>query len=105
MTQPNQLPQPLALPKRKGTIASSEAVRKAVDARRMVMPLTVQGISPGTLHKITPAEFSDLDVDPSYQRGETTMVNHLITAIQAGGLVLDPVTLCRRTSWGKEKKK
>jgi len=40
-----------------------------------------------------------LDIDPSYQRGKTTEVAHLIRALQAGGAVLDPVTLCRR-KWG-----
>jgi len=64
----------------------------------------VEGISKGSLITVGPADFSKIDVDASYQRGETKMVNDIIRAIQAGGAILDPVTLCRRP-WDKDKAK
>jgi hypothetical protein len=64
--------------------------------------LTVEGISQGRLTVVTPATFGKLDVDPAYQRGETSMVSDIINALQAGGLVLDPVTL-RKRPWAKDR--
>jgi hypothetical protein len=90
--------------KRKDTRVTSEAVRRAHDARRTRSILTVNGISPGVLKTIAKEDFKHLDVDPAYQRGETGMVGQIINAIQAGGKVLDPVTLCRRTKWGNHSK-
>lgn len=84
------------------TAATSAAVREANAAKRRSIVLTVTGISRGKLIHVEPAEFGKIDVDPRYQRGETNMVNTIIAAIQAGGLVLDPPTLCRRTCWGND---
>lgn len=81
---------------RKDTRATSKAVAAALEARMTRAPLAVVGISQGVLRVITPSQFKLLDVDADYQRGETTMVNEIVRAIQAGGSVLDPVTLCRR---------
>jgi hypothetical protein len=75
---------------RKDTRALSEKVRIASEARAMNAPLVVAGIGAGKLQTIR------LDVDPRYQRGQTSMVRELVRVIQAGGKILDPVTLCRR---------
>lgn len=77
-------------------------VRAANEARRKYTPLVVTGISRGNLLLITPDKFDRLDVDPAYQRGETSMVADIVNVIQAGGEVLDPVTLCKR-HWAKDK--
>ena len=106
MTSPSRaVVQQIFAGRRRNTIATSEAVRKQVDARRIISNVAVQGISQGSLHKITPEQFAALDVDPGYQRGETSMVVKLVNVLQSGGAVLDPVTLCKRTSWGKDKHK
>lgn len=84
---------------RKDTRVLSPNVRAAADAQRKRTLLTVSGISPGKLVTVTPAQFGKLDVDPAYQRGETTMVDEIINVVQAGGAILDPVTICKRTSW------
>jgi hypothetical protein len=81
---------------RKDTRALSEKVRIASEARAMNAPLVVAGIGAGKLQTIQPAHFDRLDVDPRYQRGQTSMVRELVRVIQAGGKILDPVTLCRR---------
>lgn len=90
-------------PARRSTRVSSDSVRGAAEARAVRAPLVVQGISLGRLITVRPNQFSKLDVDPSYQRGETAMVADLIRVLQAGGQVLDPVSLCRRT-WGDTDK-
>lgn len=81
---------------RRSTRVLSAPVRAAAEARTNRAPLVVQGISLGRLITIKPSAFDRLDVDPSYQRGETGMVGDLIRVLQAGGQVLDPVSLCRR---------
>lgn len=81
---------------RRATRATSEAVRQVSERRSLRAPLVIKGISPGKLVTITPSMFGKLDVDPGYQRGKTTMVGKIVRALQAGGLVLDPVTLCIR---------
>lgn len=86
----------------RNTRVLSESVRAAADARRKYTPLTVKGISRGNLVLITADKFAKLDVDPSYQRGETAMVAEIVAALQAGGEVLDPVTICKRP-WAKDK--
>jgi hypothetical protein len=82
--------------KRKTTRALSERVAAAAEKRAMRAPLTVVGISPGKLQTIPPSRFAKLDVDPSYQRGHTVMIFELVRVLQAGGKILDPVTLCKR---------
>lgn len=89
---------------RRNTKALSEAVRAQHEGRRKHTILTVTGIGRGELVWIEPDRFGELDVDPSYQRGETKMVGDIINVINAGGQILDPVTLCRRTKWGERKK-
>ena len=84
-------------PKRiKGSRADSPAVAAANDLRAGFRPVVVDGVSDGELITVTLSMFSSLDIDPAYQRGETTMVGQIIRAVQAGGKVLDPVTLCQR---------
>ena len=81
---------------RKATRTTSDAVRIASEKNAKYAPILVKGISAGELMTITPSMFGRLNVDPSYQRGETVMVNQIVRAIQAGGSILDPVTLCER---------
>jgi hypothetical protein len=81
---------------RKDTRVLSNKVRAAAEARSFRAPLIVRGISPGRLVTITPSRFGKLDVDPAYQRGETAMVGEIVRVVQAGGQVLDPVTICTR---------
>lgn len=87
--------------RRNNTRASSQKVADHHDKRASFKPVAVSGISAGEFITVKPAMFSKLDVDPSYQRGETTMVNQIVRALQAGGAVLDPVTLCERRDNGK----
>lgn len=87
---------PKARAERRDTRVLSEPVRLAAEARAVRSPLVVTGISAGVLRMITPNMFADLDVDAEYQRGETSMVDEIVRVLQAGGVVLDPVTLCRR---------
>lgn len=83
----------------------SEALRKAYDARKVGKEVVVTGIGPGKFTLITTDMFSRLDVDPSYQRGRITHhVNSIISVLQSGGEVLDPVTLCKRP-WSSEPDK
>lgn len=89
---------------RRSTRVLSEAVREVAEARAVRAPLVVTGISPGRLVTIEPKQFARMDVDPSYQRGETSMVDEIIRAIQSGGVVLDPVTICKRP-WAADKEK
>lgn len=89
---------------RKGTRVLSTAVRDSADRRRKSEAVVLKGISPGRLITIEPHQFGWLDVDPTYQRGETTMVGEIIRVIQAGGKILDPITVCRRP-WSDDLKK
>lgn len=84
------------------TRATSPAVAAQAEKRAVIKPVIVKGISPGELVTITPSMFKYLDVDPAYQRGETLMVNKIIRVLQAGGEVLDPVTLCKRKDTGEK---
>ena len=86
------------------TKVTSAAIQAQADKARKHSILAVKGISRGKLMRIEPEEFNRLDVDPTYQRGETNFVSSIVTAIQRGGAVLDPVTLCKRTSWGNREK-
>ena len=81
---------------KRATRITSAAVRAQADRRLQQKPVVVTGIGPGELTTITPKQFGKLDVDPSYQRGQTSMVAAIVRALQAGGKVFDPVTLCRR---------
>lgn len=81
---------------RKATRATSEAVRLQSEKRALTKPLTCTGIGQGELVMVTPDMYGQLDVDPAYQRGETSMVGEIVRALQAGGKSLDPVTLCWR---------
>jgi hypothetical protein len=83
--------------------STSEAVRQQADKARKHTVLTVSGIGVGKLVHIEPRDFKRLDVDPSYQRGETKMVSTLVTVLQRGGKILDPVTVCER-SWDRHGK-
>lgn len=78
------------------TRAKSAAVRELSEKRATHKPVVVEGIGEGKLITVTPAMFKLLDVDPLYQRGETKMVGQIVRALQAGGKVIDPVTLCKR---------
>jgi hypothetical protein len=82
--------------KQKRTRAESENIASAIEKRAQFKPVVVTGIGPGKLVTVKASEFGRLDVDPAYQRGRTNMVNQIVRAIQAGGAVLDPVTLCMR---------
>lgn len=92
---------PKARAERRDTRVLSEAVRLSAESRAVRSPLVVTGISAGVLRQITPNMFAKLDVDAEYQRGETSMVDEIVRVLQAGGVVLDPVTLCRRP-WSKD---
>lgn len=81
---------------RKRLRSESVALANAHEKRTQYKPVAVTGISPGKLITVTPSMFSRLDVDPSYQRGQTSMVTQIVRALQAGGAVLDPTTLCQR---------
>ena len=76
--------------------AENPAVAAQAEKQSTHKPVVVSGIGPGELVTVTPAMYKLLDVDPAYQRGETTMVNSIVRALQAGGKVHDPVTLCER---------
>ena len=78
------------------TRLANETVRAGHEKRSRYKPVIVDGIGKGSLITVTPSMFKLLDVDPSYQRGKTTMVNEIIRVLQAGGKVFDPVTLCER---------
>lgn len=78
------------------TRAESKAVHANAEKRSQYKPVIVQGISPGELITVTPKQFDKIDIDPSYQRGETYMVGQIVRALLSGGSVLDPVTLCQR---------
>jgi hypothetical protein len=74
----------------------SPAIQAALEKRAQYKPVTVSGIGEGKLITVTPSMFGRLDVDAAYQRGETNMVGQIVRALQSGGKVLDPVTLCQR---------
>lgn len=88
----------------RATRISSPKMRAQAESRSKIAPLIVDGISPGKHTVITPKYFAQLDVDPHYQRGKTSMVGDLVRTLQAGGLVMDPVSLCRRP-WDTDTKK
>lgn len=82
--------------KQRNTRVLSEKVRLQAEANARRAPLVVRGIGPGKLVTIGVTQFAKIDVDPSYQRGKTAMVPELVRVLQAGGVVRDPVTLCKR---------
>ena len=83
------------------TRIASPLVMAATERRSLSKPVIVTGIGKGELVTITPSMFSKLDVDPAYQRGETSMINNIVRALQAGGQIHDPVTLCVRNGGDK----
>lgn len=85
---------------RKGSRASSASVHASFEKRATHKPVIVEGIGEGKLITVHPSQFKLLDVDPAYQRGATTMVTQIYRALQAGGKVIDPVTLCKRKGTG-----
>jgi len=85
------------------TRADSEAVRAASERRAICAPLLVKGISGGKQIRVSEAMFGKLDVDASYQRGNTSMIAELVRVLTSGGEVHDPVTLCRRP-WASDGK-
>lgn len=78
------------------TRGKSEKVRARAESLRKTFALLVTGISPGKLHTIEPRMFGKLDIDPAYQRGRTHEIRDIVRVLQSGGMVPDPVTLCRR---------
>lgn len=82
------------------TARTSKAVKDAADKKLLTKPILVKGIGPGKLIIVTTSMFKHLDIDPFYQRGETLMINKIGRALDAGGLVLDPATLCKRKDTG-----
>lgn len=88
----------------RATATTSDAIRRAVDARRLVAPLVVQGLGPRMTLRVTPEKYKLIDIDATYQRDEiTSEVNQLIAVLRAGGSIPDPVTLVTR-SWAKDGK-
>lgn len=85
-------------------LATSAAQRAQAARNRMRAPLVVTGITEGEPLTVTQEMFKLLDIDPAYQRGDTRSINDIIRAIQAGGLVLDPVHLCARP-WDQDPNK
>jgi hypothetical protein len=82
---------------RRNTVDRSAAVKAHHDKRRINAPIALTGIGAGKLINITLGMYGLLDVDPSYQRDEQSReITELITAIQNGGFIPDPVTLVRR---------
>ncbi|MCC7144271.1 MAG: hypothetical protein IT349_19420 [Candidatus Eisenbacteria bacterium] len=83
--------------KRKTHLAtSSEALRAAAEKKRIGTPLVIKGIGRGKLTLITLSMQKHVDVDPSYQRGETSMVREIISTVQSGGEIPSPPHLAKR---------
>lgn len=78
--------------------ATNPKVAAAVEARKKGAPLVLKGIGPGKRTTLGPASHKRVDFDLRYQRGEIKpWVNEIVAALNAGGLVLDPITIVRRT--------
>lgn len=82
---------------RRNTRVTSEKVREQHERSAKYAPLVVNGISDGKFTRIEPGgQMDKLDIDPTYQRGETNMIGVIVRAVQLGGAVLDPITVCKR---------
>ncbi len=86
-------------PRKRATIATSEGMRKKVEAVRKWHPVIVTGVSFKERRLITPQNYNLLDVDPAYQRGETKEIPGIVAALQAGGTIPDTPDLAERV-WG-----
>lgn len=89
--------------KRKQRMSQSPAVMAAVEARSLIKPVIVSGV---TLAKavtvIRPEDLGRLKIDESYQRLRiTSEVNALIKVLRNGGQIADPVDVAERPdgSW------
>lgn len=83
--------------KRKQGLANNKKTQERASALRIVSPLSLKGVGEGKLIRVTRDMFDRLDVDKRYQRDRIgDQVNKLITAIQSGGMIPDPVTLVKR---------
>lgn len=72
--------------------------QRLASERRIKQPLVLRGVSGPDRKLITREMFSLLDIDRRYQRDRIgPEVGSIIEALRQGGLVPDPVTLCRRT--------
>src|SRR6266852_7829765 len=63
--------------KPRATRVTSPAMQAQADKARKYSVLAVKGISRGKLVHIDPEDFKKLDVDPTYQRGETNFVSSI----------------------------
>lgn len=64
--------------------------------RRTWTPVVVQGVKFKERITISPKDYHRLDIDPTYQRGRTSMIPLVIKAIQSGGSVPDLIDLAER---------
>lgn len=85
--------------RKRATIANSEQQRIRVESARTWKPVVVTGVSFKERRLITPQNYNLLDVDPAYQRGETSEVPGIVSALQAGGIIPDSPDLAER-AWG-----
>jgi hypothetical protein len=59
--------------------------------------LTIKGVTNPRYREFHPADHGSLEI-PDYQRPiQPSMVNDILRALQAGGIVVDPITVSRRT--------
>lgn len=89
------------LEKVEGKKRRTEKVRAAIGDKmgqnRIKQAVVLTGVSAPKPTLITRDMFNMLDIDQRYQRDRISdHVRDLISAIRAGGIVPDPVTLCRR---------
>lgn len=85
--------------RKRATLANSDGQRKRIESIRQWKPIVVTGVSFKERRLITPQSYGALDVDPAYQRGETTEIPGIVAALQAGGIIPDTPDLAER-SWG-----
>ena len=83
----------------RATIANSDGQRQRVEALRKWKPIIVTGVTFNRRQLITPQNYHLLDVDPDYQRGDTSEISAIVAALQAGGTIPDTPDLAER-AWG-----
>lgn len=79
------------------------AQQERMKRNRLTRATVVTGIEAvGKRTTITPGMFDKIDVDRRYQRDRIgPKVNELIEVIQSGGVIPDPITLCKRR-WSED---
>jgi hypothetical protein len=87
--------------RKRATLANSDGQRRRIESIRQWKPIVVTGISFKERRLITPQNYGCLDVDPEYQRGETTSIPGIVAALQAGGTIPGTPYLAER-AWGPQ---